>query len=152
VPRTALVLWLCSAPCLAQAQLTPSEALRAQLELLEERRPPIEEAQARASTLRIGAAAGYGLATLGVAWAVIELALSTQKPSAPLTGIPYTIKVPTALMFSLAGVLLVAGVALHITAHVIDSAAEKKEDALDAEERPIRRDLAEARDRAVDAP
>ncbi len=102
--------------------------------------------------MRITAGAGYGLAVIGVAWAVIELALSTQKPSAPLTGIPYTIKVPTALMFSISGVLLAAAIALHVTAHIIDSAAAKQEDALDAEERPILRDLGEARDRAVDAP
>src|SRR4051812_41485031 len=134
---------------LALLRAEPSVSdLEAQLRSFETNRPAIEEGRARAWTLRLSAGAGYLLTAASVLWALVEQVRLTAAPAAPLGGLPYPAPVPPLAMVVVACVLASISVALHVSARALDERLNKEEGDLDEAERPVRRQLAEARDEA----
>jgi hypothetical protein len=149
VSRFFALALLVAVPAQAGANLTPSPELEAKLASLEERRDAIESRRTHAWQLRLSAGIGYALCAATVAWAIVEVIVMSKVPIVPLGGVPSVPISPTALSI-IAGGIGAAAIALHVVAGVLDSSANAEEEALDDDERPVRKDLSQSRDAVPD--
>jgi hypothetical protein len=144
---TALVV-IFGVAAAAQPNLEPSAAVQEKLATLDERRDLVELDRRRAWWLGVTAGAGYGIAAVSVAWGVIELiATSAGKPHVPLSGNGYVAPVPPAVLWVTAAIAAGVGLALHVTSGVLKVRGNTEEQAIDDEERPLRKQLSQERDK-----
>jgi len=137
---------LVAVPVAAKPPLVPTAELEARLAALEERRDAIDVTRQRAWNLKIAAGAGYGICLYGAAMIIGEVVAADSRRAMPLSGVPTAGPVPLAVLVTVTVAVALGGAAMHVLAYALEHRAEAAQDALEDEERPVRRQLDEAHD------
>jgi hypothetical protein len=85
-------------------------------------------------------------ACTGIAMMIGEVVAADARRSMPLSGAPAAGPVPLPVLITATAAVALGGAAMHVLAYWFQHRAEAAEDALEADERPVRRQLEQARD------